>query len=499
MNLFKIYFQSKYWIIPLLWIVTVVVNSRYFGSSYSPDSYSYYMLGENLFSGNGYTERAIRELNEDHGSSSIAFPPLFPILAGLTNLILNTKIASGFIINLFVLYGIFHIIYLLAKKISPRFFYIPLVLSFVFISKNLQFLEEIISGRSIPLSFLILLAIIYVSAFYEDKHSIIGILLGSLYLTRFDTILFCFSFPLFVCIIKKENYKKSLYTYLSFFLIISPWLIRNYYEFGKLFVSGSQINVFSITVELAQLSYFKTGVPLFNMDPQLWLEQRIYSLVESLKAVYSYLAPYNCGAVVLFIFTLSLRKKDNRELFIFSRISLLYVFLNIITVSLAKHHFEHRYFSPSVFLIILSSIFFLVSQKKNLIEFKKDIPNIGLGSMIISIILCFIVFAIEYKDIVRDKNSTVFLDTVKKFSSFISSSDLVGVDIVNDNFAYYSKNNYVLFPFNVSSFKDDNLIAWKNHFKVNYVIVYARHNFDYSGFKPVSECNGFLLFDISNL
>ena len=291
------FLEDGYWLVPVLWWVTIITLLPYFGTLYSPDSYSDYMLGENLFSGNGYVTRVIRELNPDAVFVSRAFPPLFPIMIGLTHIIFQQKIASNVIVNMFVLYGIFHVVYLIGRNANSRLFYVLLLVSFAFILTNFPFAQELISGRSIPLAALLLLSIFHTSSvkgrISDTRYFFVGLLIGFLYLARFDSTLFCLAFPLFFCWSRKESYKKSLYIYAAFLLTISPWLIRNYIAFGTIFSSNQSSAVFSISEYPTPLSYFKYGFPSLVSDPNLWLKQRIVSTIFSITTILVYLTPIN--------------------------------------------------------------------------------------------------------------------------------------------------------------------------------------------------------------
>ena len=73
-------------IVPLSWLVLMVYYSPTFGYDYSRDTYGYYLVSKNIFSGEGFSSSALRDFyltNFDNFFPTRSFPPLWPTLIGL--------------------------------------------------------------------------------------------------------------------------------------------------------------------------------------------------------------------------------------------------------------------------------------------------------------------------------------------------------------------------------------------------------------------------------
>lgn len=350
--------------VPLLWALTVILLSGFFGQAYSPDSYAYLMLGKNIVSGHGYWSPAIRESVIGATFNSRTFPPLMPLLVGITEVLFKQGIVSGFIDNLLILYGMFHVCYLIGKRVINKFFYFIIIAAFFFVLINGPFIIELLAGRSIPLATLIILSIIYLLMIKEirlsTKYAILGVLAGLLYLTRFDASLFCIGLPLIVLLLTKDKFKNLLIAYLAFAMVISPWLVSNVMAFGKPFAADQSILIFSIYDGNAVLRFFNNGIPTISLNPLLWVNQRVVFILYSIFILYELITPFGIipvvgGAIVigLFVMCFTENKKEN-HLLLLNFITLFWITNNIITVSLTKYS-DTRYFSISAFLIVIST------------------------------------------------------------------------------------------------------------------------------------------------
>ncbi|MBP5427085.1 MAG: glycosyltransferase family 39 protein [Clostridiales bacterium] len=83
-----------------------------------------------------------------------------------------------------------------------------------------------------------LLLLITYNLFHKKNPYILGILVGYLALVRPIGIFFCFCLILFLLLEKSKNNIKFITTFsLTFLLVISGWLIRNYVQFGQVIYS----------------------------------------------------------------------------------------------------------------------------------------------------------------------------------------------------------------------------------------------------------------------
>ena len=173
-------------------------------------------------------------------------------------------------------------------------------------------------------------------------------------------------------------------------------------------------------------------------------------------------------------------------------------------MSLAKYP-DHRYFSLSVFLIILSLFREYIYESKEIIKNSIAISKI---SLLVGFVSVFGIFSYFYSDIIVNSDEKIMQNIVADFSPFLKKDALIGCRGYQDSFAYYSENKYIIFPVNVVSFSDENLMAWKKHFGVSFLIIkndeynmdgWKTEVFDSSSLTPIAKSNGYLLFDISGL
>ncbi len=523
--------KNDYLIVPLLWAATVFSIAHLFGVTYSSDSYAYYLIGKNIVSGNGYWSPTIRENVLGASFNSRVFPPLFPILCGITDALFRKAIASGVIVNLVVIYGIFHAVYCIGKKAGGRLFCLVPLACYFFIMADVPFIYEITTGCSIPLATLILLIILYLSAAKAPlapvSCMVLGILDGLLYLTRFDASPFCMVFPLALCWIRNEKFRNAFFIYLGLGVTLSPWWISNLLAFGKPFAANQSMMVFSIYTGNPILAFFKNGIPMGFSDPALWLKQRLLCTGRNIWFIYNLLFPLDWlpsfgeasvslglvmmpvyfgfvsvlgGAAILALAAAGfIRSAGNRPAYIFIRMSLVWVIVNIVTVSLTQL-VEMRYFSASILLLILQGTagIAMLLEKKGGVE-KLPSSRAMLFPATLSAAVFIAVLYMVYPQLQRDDFGARYVKLYADFKPFIEKGALVGCNIHADNIAYYSGWKTIYVPYNTFT-PDENFIAWKQHFNVRYIIVDSRFGFqDSAQIKRIATSGSWQLVDIKGL
>lgn len=476
--------QSGYLLVPITWGLLVIYISPRFGTLYSPDSFANFLIGKNLFSGNGYTTSAIRDFyspfSNEFLNSSRSFPPLMPLLIGLVDKLFKTGITSGLYVNLFVLLVLFHVHFFWSKLLVKKFTILIFLSLPFFIFKNDPFIVEIVSGRSIPSTTLCLLCVFYFSSkdIRPIQSIIVGIFIGLLYLSRFDTLLFCILFITYYCV--KFEKKFNLYTVLSFILISIPWWIRNIIVFGTPFASDNTITAMSISDwSPTQITYFLSGIPLIYSDPNLWFVQRIDFFLININVVLGNLAPFG-GIVVFLIATLTIFfPLDFWKNRFFIPIIFLWILSNLVTVSLTPYH-DPRYFSISSFLICLLALivicnYFIRKYKYALrIELSDNVNNFNYFYLLL---ICFftsiILISVNYFTNKRIKSGDIYASYYSNiyfnYKDLVNKNDLVAFNSP-EQLAYYTPWKTIYFPVNISN-PDANFISYKNKFNIKYAIL----------------------------
>ncbi|UUZ73816.1 hypothetical protein LP415_12870 [Polaromonas sp. P1(28)-8] len=482
-----IFARSGYWLVPISWGLVIVYISPRFGSAYSPDSFAYYLIGVNFISGWGYASQAIRDfylqVTPEFFQSSRSFPPLMPILVGIVEVLFKKGITSGLLVNIFVLLTMFHAHFLLSRKIAGKYFWVAfLALSFFIVNNDSgdSFVAEIVSGRSIPLAALIytlILLTILNRKLTIRRSFFLGTLLGMLYLTRFDSLIFCLLLIGYIALEKITNMRWVVYGLLASIL---PWLFRNAIVFGNPFASDNSITAFSTYPSIVQISWFD-NIPLLRDNPNLWATQRLSYVIENTKFVIGLLNPIG-GFVTMALSAFGLLSPNiPKNIKTYIVIAWLWLFSNLMTVSLTPYH-DARYFSLSVFVIGLSALLtvatllldrFGINIKQNDDATIDNTTTQKYQQIVVVISLILSVGVVNYfvKSEIKsgDLNASAYQCLYDGFKDDVNKSDLVAY-YAAEHLAYYSKWRTIYTPLNLSE-PDKQFISWKKKLNVRYAIV----------------------------
>lgn len=477
------FLKSGYWLIPIAWGVVVISASPSFGYLYSPDSMGYILIGNNLLSGLGYTSQAIRDFYIENLSAfsepSRSFPPLLPSLIGIVDKIFGKGISSGLLVNIFALLALLHVHYLVSKELFGKYFYaIFLVLPFFALANN-PFIEEVVSGRSIPLATLLVSCLIYLVTRNDGNRLsalFMGGTLGLLYLTRADTLIFCF-LMLIYCAVRSTNKQYTFMLLAGLSIIVAPWTIRNLLTFGQFFASDNSVTALSTFQSTVPLCYFENGIPSWRDNPNLWATQRIGYFTENIKIIIELLKPFG-GIYVLLIAAVGLVStkvsKHVKPLFI---LTLVWLLSHTLAVSFTPFH-DHRYFSVSVFLLavcaaatIMSFVVTLEIQTHASAS-RRLLPKWHYLLPMLTLIIS--VSAVNYfvQDAINRGNAYAasYRKIYEDLKGLVSSKDRVAYADA-EHLAYYSTWRTIYLPLNTQQLDDPAFIAWKTKFDVTFVLV----------------------------
>lgn len=500
--------KSGYWLIPLLWAVAVVAYAPYFGVYYSPDSYYYALLGRNVVSGHGYMTSIIRENLPEANFYSRSYPPVMPLLCGMTDWLLHSGIASGLIVDLLALYGMLHVCYLIGMRFIPRLFYLLPAACFVSVFVVIPMVHELLAGRSIPVAAFLFLMLLWLVTDKEDMSRwrciVTGTCLGAMYLTRFDVSLFCLALPPFLCWVRREDWKKSLFIYAGLLLAVSPWMVRNVLTFGSLLVSSNWVAVVSVVPsDKPTLMFFKDGVPSGLEQPALWLTQRAGSLVARIGEMVGSFVPYGAfaavpGIIILCLNCLTLKKYNkNRAVYVFLCVSFLWIAVDLATVAVTLLP-DARYFSIVALLgwlgVAISAG--LIAEEKYKIAAVEAVRHRWAWNLLAGALIIGVVFSYLYPHILKDSKQEIFAEAYDAFRPFIEPEAMIACDGYADNFAYYTPWKMIYFPTNAATPADADFIAWKEHFHVRYLIVMDQSPFLHYSMKILSKSGPFVLIDL---
>jgi hypothetical protein len=507
-------FKRGFWLVILAWIFIIYKIKILIGASYSADSYAIYLLGKNIIENGNFYSPAIRDFYLDPSGPllSRSYPPLFPLLIGITDFFLQQGIAAGIVINLLIYVFSLYLWFTLSKQISKYLFFIPLLLPiiFSFVPAEHPLWRDASAGRTTPITLLLLLAALYLlskpSLLTDNKTSIgVGIFLGLLTLARFDATIFCFALPAIIYLLTPISIKKIMLMYGALILVMLPWAIRNFIVFGSFLASDNALTAASNMVGIVQLQFFENGVPMGIDNPKLWLYQRTTYLKANINYFYSTLTYVDTvGTAGLlksffikfivflyipgFIFSFIFRKKYF-SMWMYFIASLTWCVFNLLCISLTSYGHDARYHAISWFLLIGGSAYFIAAIVQKLFvpknEFFTQTEKVSAATVGMELFLFLALFALT----IHTYSKTIYTNQQDNYWSWWKQTDSTPVKkgewvaaIQAEKVAYYTGWNTIYLPSNQPGFVEsstygENPQAWKNyrawlkHWKPTYLVV----------------------------
>ena len=481
-----------YWLVPITWGIIVVAYSPYFGLGYSSDSMGYFLLANNLMSGLGYASQAIRDFYIDVTSAfaepSRSFPPLLPVLIGIVAKLSGKGIASGLIVNIFVLLAHFHVHYLTSKELFGKYFYlIFLMLPFFFLTND-PFSGEWLSGRSIPLAALLVSCVIYLLVRKEQggrSALFFGGALGLLYLTRTDTLIFCVLILAFY-VARSKIRKDVIMAFVGLGVVVFPWTIRNLVTFGQIFASDNTVTALSTYQSIVTICFFENGFPSWKDNPNLWITQRISYFMNDVQIIIGLLKPSG-GIYALLIATVGFVSpkiaQSVKPLFI---LTLTWLLSQTFAISLTSYS-DHRYFTISAFLVSVCAIATVLSYVAgSTIRSTDSIKQTVLSRwryLLPGLTLVLTLALVNYfvKDMLMRQNlsSAPYENMYSDFKAFVGDNDRVAYREA-EHLAYYSTWRTIYMPVNIDRPDNTAFEAWVKKFNVRFALVaddsiFAKH------------------------
>ncbi|HOG74466.1 MAG TPA: glycosyltransferase family 39 protein, partial [Methanofastidiosum sp.] len=237
--------RNKYiFLLALISSLSLAFYVPHYGLIY--DGGLYASLGYSLITGNGYY------FNGYPGD----VPPILPIFLALAIGIFGEN-------GIFLVVPIFSILLTITcflifeKKFSLEMSFLGAL--YVFFTPTI-FYDSVNVIREIPLLFFVMTS--YLVYFWKNdsykKHVLLGILIAMSFLTKSVGIIY--TFPIFFSYLTTLN-KKLIVSFLTTTVIVSPWFIWNYLNFGEFFISHSAY----LLPEMGSgtLGFFTRTFPLF--------------------------------------------------------------------------------------------------------------------------------------------------------------------------------------------------------------------------------------------
>jgi hypothetical protein len=255
------------------------------GGAFQADSWCFFELSERLFT----TPLKVTVVRQYQFSPhyDVSFPPLWPALIALINLIAHLGPIAGMLLNFTIV--------LATAAVGSRLFAnigVPrLGAPFVMIAALYfaPFFDEVVSGRAFPLTVflttLLLLVLVRDKALDWRRGMLIGLLLGALTMTRFDWLGPALVLPSLVASYANRNALKALAgMYAALGIVLLPWVLYSLAVFHRIFVSDNSTVAVSAK-SMFVLDYVPHAVPTLASDPARWVSRVASNLTGTLQVL----------------------------------------------------------------------------------------------------------------------------------------------------------------------------------------------------------------------
>jgi len=400
-------------ILACIYCVIDIFSVRLSSPAFSPDSWCYYELSKNFFN-DFYKINTFINYQFNDVPYGTSFPPLYPLVIYVFNKVFNLEIYSGYLANFFICFLTMFILSKISKRIFGNIFWGLFV--FITLLYNQNYIDELISARSIPLSiclfFIMFYLIIKNDEFGNSSLILLGLIAGLMVMNRFDYMLAAVMMGFIISFINSKRKIKSFFIYFfALFIVILPWILYSYNHFEKIFVSDN-----SRTVILAFNNYVLDYFPddtilstIFN-SPKQWL----LNMVERIKGPIASLVNtifYDSFIIHLLLMIVAFEafffpnmpvvvhkvRRESNDTFRKALLILIPLMVQVLSVFLTGYT-DSRYFIILLTYLTIIAILKLSSLIGDLGESKEKLIKIILGILTITIALNISIYKPKYKE-----------------------------------------------------------------------------------------------------
>ncbi|MDO8714698.1 MAG: hypothetical protein Q7K13_09540 [Polynucleobacter sp.] len=337
---------------------------------------------------------------------STDFPFGYPLLISISHLLFGINFISAPIMNSAIAILSAVIVFKIVSHALPNSkITLPIqILSSTSFLLSPFFLEEVYSGRSIPLALFMIVSSYYILIQYRSIHSAIlaGLLIGASAIVRFDLLLggLIILNTIFIFAVDKENnkfnYRRYFATNFGFLIGALPWILFSLCFTGSFFASkNSIVPISSIPISFTHFNDFHAmKIHTIFSNPLDWVAKVIFNLPAFSKSM---LIALLCQPlfIVLVFYNIYNKTKHNLTPCIFILLTL--------TPHLASGFFDQRYFT---FYFIICTLILIKTLNKDSIghdKYHKAIPKL-LGGLFLIFISIFSIYYLKYLRPNLDKN-----------------------------------------------------------------------------------------------
>ncbi len=328
-------------------------------SQFSEDSWTYFELSKSILDGKFYKFNTFRSYYSDIYSTS--FPLGYPLIISAAQFIFGIGPLIAVAVNILAVGATWIVIIRLSKKLNLTILAgFAIAASLIFFT---PYLNEVYSGRSIPVAILFFLLAIHL--YLSNFSFLCGIFLGFCALVRFDYLVYSLVFQVATIILIKRPENKPLLLTLGFILGILPWILYSQIYFGKFWISDNS------WVALSALPQIVTDFPAAPMisaieNPLLWIDRVLGNILPLIKWIIRSALKFPL-IILLSLFLIykirDLTRAKHRKIF-----GLFVLICVSVTPYLLTGYFDIRYFS--LIFLLTSGVIILLCESSEIKEGK---------------------------------------------------------------------------------------------------------------------------------
>ena len=452
------------------------------------DPAHYYEVASNIYQGNGPVIDFIFQFwkQVDFGQNDALFEPLFPyILAYFFYIFGQSLFTAKLVVFLFSIASIV-LIYFIGKNIYNE--NAGLIASFLLAiqPKHIEYSVSILKDN--VYIFLFLLAFFLMLLSFKENglwHWILfGIFIALSFLARYFSIILILTFIVLLIIYRKKvNWKYVGISLLAFLLVLLPWAIYTYNEFGSPFFSITRYYPYSAS-SWEGMSYEESAPTLERYLEENSIKDIIITRLKLIPLTLYHLPIWMTPLVFLLFITVFLLK-DSYVM------ALKLYFLILILFYMVQFAAPGQFIERAYFALIYTSlvpIAFIISKTPDFIEgLKIKINKKVIASLIIGIILISCLALLQWKlNGIKSYNMQERQEDLERLGVWIKSntkeSDVI-MTLFPADVHFYAERRTVMDPYNFAlGLRISNIEDYKNRnkeealrYNVTYVLIHTKN------------------------
>ena len=477
------------------------------------DTWQVYDMSKYVFSDFGYMDQIRQHIAFTH--YEMAFPPVMPVGIAVINLVFDMGVSACVYFNSIVL---MLLVAAFSKLFQSELYQLSGAIVLLFTMLGLSFISIYLGGLTQILGFYLLVLIIMMlmqSKLTLKDCAVLGVLCGLNLMNRFDALAVAAVVLLMVPIVVYVNQKsmqksvQSFAVYGSSLLVTCfPWMIYSVVHFSSIFVTDNGRRLFNI-IDTRPSTFFSASNPALTIKDDFsgWANAftgRVWTAIKAciLATLKSTLLPIIILAVIALMVVVIIKKVKIKNYYQLIKkkcnvrlVAVLLVILGQEALFLLTGYSDQRYHIPFLVFMQIQFVWLLLDIGKNvkeilpgkgiLVRYKK----VGITAVCLCafVVLCFALTPVNaIQKILQGENysSTLELNSEEDaLRSYLVEGECANLCIYRSeqsfDFLKFSALSGITNMISPSNLSDENVEAFVNTFKINYL---------YSSNEDVVDC-----------